>query len=227
MNSRLILITSLHFTVLTRFSPTHHNFIYLCSTLHYISLDKLISRAFGTDTALVRFPSRLFGWYSYEFLGEVEAGRYDLRAVHNNKRCRVLLSCEVGESGLAKCHIQISSKGIKGRHVKVISKELSSRIQSSVVQTAHTIKNRRRVISAESKWKKKQRKAHLKKEKQKALDKVLNPEKYRTPSPSVRKEGGGGFNPYIPELGRGTHRSRGVGSMSAVRAAEARKPRRG
>ena len=76
-----------------------------------MDLDKFISRALGTDVVLVRFASKLFGWHSYEFLGEVDAGCYDIRAVQNNKKCRVLLSCQINKKRIVKCHIQVSSKG--------------------------------------------------------------------------------------------------------------------
>lgn len=121
----------------------------------------------------------------------------------------------------------VLSSGLKGGHVKAISKEMTGRIKSSIEQTAHTIKSRRKVIKAESGKKKKARSEAMQQKKQKALDKLLNPEKYKTPSPTVRKEGGPGYNPYMPELGRGTHERRGSGSMSAIKAAEARKPKRG
>lgn len=78
-----------------------------------MDLDKFISRALGKDVVLVRFPSNLFGWHSYEFMGEVDAGCYDIRTVQNKKKCRVLLSCEVNKKGVAICHIQVSSKGTK------------------------------------------------------------------------------------------------------------------
>ena len=76
-----------------------------------MDLDKFVGRALGTDIVLVRFPSKFFGWHSYEFLGEVDGGCYDIRAVQSKKRCRVLLSCEVSKKGVAKCHIQVSSQG--------------------------------------------------------------------------------------------------------------------
>ena len=80
-----------------------------------MDLDKFIGRALGSDVVLVRFPSKLFGWHSYEFLGEVDAGCYDIRTVQAKEKCRVLLSCEVSKKGVAKCHIQVSSKGKKNR----------------------------------------------------------------------------------------------------------------
>ena len=64
-----------------------------------MTVSDFISRALGTEPVLVRFPSRLIGWYSYEFVLADDPNCYDLRVVKGKKMYRVVLSYDQKKKG--------------------------------------------------------------------------------------------------------------------------------
>ena len=118
--------------------------------------------------------------------------------------------------------MKFASRGISGHHEKMIRKELATRIQGRAEETKKLIISRRRTLSSDSVA----RKQAVEKEKQRRIDKVLHPEKYRTNSPTVRKAGKGG-GADMPELARSQVYRGPAGSSSMSRINANRRPARG
>ena len=92
-------------------------------------------------------------------------------------------------------------------------------------ETSKILLMRRKTLKENSK---NQENAQIKSKKRK-LDKIINPEKYYSKSPSVRKVGGdpNSSNPFIPELGRSQIKRSSAGSSNLSKLYLNRRPQRG
>ena len=94
--------------------------------------------------------------------------------------------------------MKFACKGVSGHHQAKIKREITSRVQARLEKTKTLISARRRSLVADSA----ERKLAGERERQRKLDKVLNPDKYRTNSPTVRRAGRNNNEEDMPELAR-------------------------
>ena len=173
---------------------------------------------------MIRFPSAFFGWHSYEFNSFLKGDNYCAFVEKLDKKCKIVLSWKVTEKNHLECKIKIAAKGIKSKHLKTIRKEFESRIKSKMQETSKILLMRRKSLKENSK---NQENAYINSKKRK-LDKIINPEKYYSKSPSVRKVGGNtSSNPIIPELGRSQIKRASAGSSNLSKLYLNRRPQRG
>jgi len=174
---------------------------------------------------LLRFPSKFIGWHSYEFAVESKLAGYEARAVQgSSKACRVRMSCKPSKSKGGEVYevaVYLSCKGIKARHKALVAREFKDRIRSQMQLTSRLVTSRRKALEEEVSI----RHEAIEKSKKRKLDQVINPEKYRSTSPSVKRTGAS--NPFAPELGRSQVSRTSAGSSSMSKLNLNRKPQRG
>ena len=123
---------------------------------------------------------------------------FDSKASCKNKICRLILSFKEENDGLFNRIISFTlhagSKGISKERLESVVRIVEENFKKQAREVILLIESRRQLLNQVSEASKKHRECSNKQK----LDKLINPDKYKNSSPTVRRVREGGSNRYMP-----------------------------